>query len=123
MTDDKKQKVDQRQVARRQLSVYLRIFDGMGSHVLGHLVDISDHGLMMLSDEPLAVNGEYRLRMRLPVKFSGRDEIVLVAVSRWCRQDRDPDFYVNGLQIEDIDEEARITLSRLVAEFGTDGSD
>ncbi len=118
---DKDRKSDQRQVARMQLSVYLRIFDGMGSHVLGHLVDISDHGLMMLSDEPMAVNGEYRLRMRLPVKFLGRDEIILVAVSRWCRQDSNPDFYVNGFQIEDLDEETRVTLSHLVAEFGVEG--
>lgn len=115
---EKDSSAEKRQVARRQLPFYLRIFDGMGSHVLGHLVDISSHGLMMLSDEPMAVNGEYRLRMRLPVKISGGDEIILVTVSRWCRQDSDPDFYVNGFQIEDMDDETRRLLNSLVEGFG-----
>ncbi|HIQ37967.1 MAG TPA: hypothetical protein EYH36_08250 [Desulfocapsa sulfexigens] len=43
--------VEKRGVVRRHLVFYLRIFDGMSSRVLGHLMDISPSGLMLLSDE------------------------------------------------------------------------
>jgi hypothetical protein len=117
MEQDKKGS-EQRQVARRHLVFYLRIFDGMGSRVLGHLMDISPRGLMILSDEPVAVNEEYRLRMRLPQEVSGSDEILFGAVSRWCRRDENPDFYITGFQIQDMDTETRKLVSDLIDEFG-----
>jgi c-di-GMP-binding flagellar brake protein YcgR len=113
-----KNKGEQRQVARRHLVFYLRIFDGMSSRVLGHLMDISPNGLMLLSDEPVAENEEYRLRMRLPKEVAEREEIVFEAVSRWCRQDENPDFYVVGFQIQDMDSETKKSVSQLIEEFG-----
>lgn len=118
MAGPKKNSADQRQVARRHLVFYLRIFDGMSSRVLGHLMDISPKGLMLLSDEPVAENEEYRLRMRLPKEVSGREEVVFEAVSRWCRQDENPDFYVVGFQIKDMGSETKESISHLIEEFG-----
>ncbi len=109
---------EQRQATRRHLVFYLRIFDGMSSRVMGHLMDISADGLMLLSDGPIEVNEEYRLRMRLPKEVSGSDEIVFGAVSRWCRQDDNPDFYVTGFQIQDMDDETRESVAHLIEEFG-----
>jgi len=86
--------------------------------VMGHLMDISADGLMLLSDEPIEINEEYRLRMRLPKEVSGSDEIVIGAISRWCREDDNPDFYVTGFQIQDMDEETEKILARLIEEFG-----
>ncbi|MCK5071194.1 MAG: PilZ domain-containing protein [Desulfocapsa sp.] len=103
---------------RRHLVFYLRIFDGMSSRVLGHLMDISPGGLMLLSDEPIEVNEEHRLRMRLPKDVSGNKEIMFEAVSRWCRPDESPEFFVTGFQIQDIDTEMRESLSRLIEDFG-----
>jgi len=90
----------------------------MSSRVMGHLMDISADGLMLLSDGPIEVNEEYRLRMRLPKEVSGSDEIVFGAVSRWCRQDDNPDFYVTGFQIQDMDDETRESVAHLIEEFG-----
>lgn len=115
---EKKQGEEQRRTTRRHLVFYLRIFDGMSSRVLGHLMDISSEGLMLLSDSPVEVNEEYRLRMRLPKEVSGSDEIVFGAVSRWCRQDENPDFYVIGFQIQDMDDETRASVIQLIEEFG-----
>ena len=110
--------VEQRQVTRRHLAFYLRIFDGMSSRVVGHLMDVSPKGLMLLSDEPVPVNEEYRLRMRLPTEVVGRDEIIFGAVSRWCRQDENPDFYVTGFQIQDMDDDTEKAVAQLIEEFG-----
>lgn len=115
---DEKEGSERRQVSRRHLVFYLRIYDGMGSRVLGHLMDISSKGVMLLSEEPVAVNEEYRLRMRLPKEVSGCDEIIFEAVSRWCRQDDNPDFYVTGFHIQDMAMETRKLVAYLIDEFG-----
>lgn len=117
MTEGEKKGTEQRQTTRRHLVFYLRIFDGMSSRVVGHLIDISPKGLMLLSDEPVAVNEEYRLRMRLPHEVTDSDEVIFRAVSRWCRPDDNPDFYVTGFQIQDLDDEAEKTISSLIEEF------
>ncbi len=109
---------EKRNVARRHLVFYLRIFDGSSSRVLGHLMDISPDGLMLLSDEAIEINKEYSLRMRLPQEKSQNAEIVFGAVSRWCRQDDNPDFYVIGFQIRDLDVAAKDAVKRLITEFG-----
>ena len=90
----------------------------MSTRVLGHLMDLSSEGLMLLSEKPIEVNEEYRLRMRLPRDVSGGREIVFEARSRWCKQDKSPEFYVVGFQIQNMDAEMRETLSRLIGDFG-----
>jgi len=118
VTGNEKKGAEQRQVSRRHLLFYLRVFDGMSSRVVGHLIDISAKGLMLLCDEPVALNEEYRLRMRLPLDIVGTDEIVFKSTSRWCRPDDNPDFYISGFQIQGLDSESERAISSLIEEFG-----
>jgi hypothetical protein len=118
MVEEKKD-VEKRDGARRHLVFYLRIFDGLSSRVLGHLMDISPSGLMLLSDEPIAVNEEYRMRMRLPEEISeNNNEILFKAVSRWCKKDDNPDFYVTGFQVQEMDNKTKELITHLIDEFG-----
>ncbi len=109
---------EKRQIRRQHLVFYLRVFDGMSSRVVGHLIDLSPKGLMLLSDDPIAVNEEYRLRMRLPQDIIGRDDVVFSAVSRWCHPDDNPDFHVTGFKIHDLAGETEKTITSLIEEFG-----
>jgi len=95
-------KRDLRKIERRYLVFYLRVFDGMSSKILGHLVDISEKGIMLLSDDPIQINEDYRLRMRLPTEMKERNEIVFSATSRWCKSDLNPDFFRAGFQMHDL---------------------
>ena len=108
---------EMRKVERRHLVFYLRVFDGMGSKVIGHIVDISPQGLMLISDNPVPVNEDYRLRMRLPAEIVDRDEIVINATSRWCRQDENPDFYITGFQIHNLTADVEKYISCLIDDF------
>ena len=118
MTQEVEKRSEKRQVVRRHLVFYLRVFDGMSNRVVGHLMDISQSGLMILSDEPVAVNEEYRLRMHLPWEMAGSEEIVFGATSRWCRADENPEFFLSGFQIQDIEREAERLIRHLIEEFG-----
>lgn len=108
---------ERRKIARRHLVFYLRVFDGMSSCVLGHLVDISARGAMLVCDSPVQVNQEFRLRMRLPKEIGGRTELVIDAGSRWCRPDSNPDFFIVGFQLTGLGEEYESYIKRLITDF------
>jgi len=112
------QSVEQRNFSRHHLIYYLRVFDGISSRVVGHIVDISSEGIMLITDEPITVQEEYRLRMRFPGTGSSQEELIVDAVCRWCREDENPEFYIAGFQIQDLPADAASFLQGLIAEFG-----
>ena len=109
---------EKRQIKRTHLIYYLRIYDGISSRVIGHAVDISQQGLMLISDEPVAVHEEYRLRMRFPGVAYEQEELLFYAICRWCRQDDNPAFYVAGFQIQNLLPEETRFIQSLIDEFG-----
>ncbi len=108
---------EMRQVDRRYLVFYLRVFDGMSSKVVGHLLDISSKGIMLVCDNPIAINEDYRLRMRLPTEVQDASEIVFSATSRWCKQDENPDFFLVGFRIDELSPRAEENILKLINEF------
>ena len=118
MADKKKIiKGEKRKVPRRHLVFYLRVFDGMTSRILGHLVDISERGVMLVSDTPVQENEEYRLRMKLPKEIGGRSELLIEAESRWCRADSNPEFFITGFQIYRLNKEYKEFIQQLIEDF------
>ena len=110
--------VEKRSLKRRHLIYYLRIYDGISSRVVGHIVDITNRGLMLISDEPIAVQEEYRLRMKLPGMSTVQEELIFEAVCRWCREDENPAFFVAGFQIHHLLPEEAAFIQALIDEFG-----
>jgi len=108
---------DRRQVERKYLVFYLRVFDGPGTKVMGHLVNISSNGIMLLSDFPIPVSVNYKLRMRLPHELVDNAEIIFDATSRWCRNDKNPDFYVTGFQLHGMTPALKHVILCLIDEF------
>jgi hypothetical protein len=111
-------RLDKREVSRKYLVFYLRVFDGMSGRVLGHLVDISDRGFMLVCDRPIAINEDCRLRMRLPTTMKDRQEVVFSATSRWCKLDSNPDFYLVGFQMCGLEERTKNLIAALIRDFG-----
>ncbi len=109
--------VDKRQVDRKYLVFYLRIFDGSSSRVLGHLVDFSENGLMMVGDSPIEINENYRLRMCLPALLKEKSEVVITATSRWCKKDANPDFYLSGFHMHGLTENTQALIEYLLKDF------
>lgn len=110
--------VEQRNFSRQHLIYYLRVFDGISSRVVGHIVDISPQGIMLITDEPITVQQEYRLRMRFPGSGAEQEELLFDAVCRWCREDENPEFHIAGFQIQELPDEATNFIQGLIAEFG-----
>ena len=90
---------EKRRLQRRHLIYYLRVFEKNADQPLGHMVDISTEGMMLISEQPVKTETVFELRMVLPVEIEGSREVHFSAESRWCREDENPDFYNTGFQL------------------------
>ena len=78
--------IEKRQRRRWELVFYLRIFDQSNGALLGHVIDISEDGLMMLSEVPIKLGMDYDLGLEMPASGNaGKDTISFKARSTWRR--------------------------------------
>jgi len=96
---------------------YLRIYNADSNKILGHLVDISEKGLMLICDGVVPINEEYQLRMRLPAQMKDRREILFRATSRWCKADANPDFFLAGFHLPLLELATRELILALIRDF------
>jgi len=106
--------IDERNQERWLLVSCLRVYDAQNRRLLGHLVNVTTEGIMLLSESPLAVDQDYRLNMAVPLGDGAVEEIELEARSVWTKADEDPHFYNTGFQITDAPDESMETISALI---------
>jgi hypothetical protein len=108
---------DRRKLKRVHLIFYLRVFQDDSRVPLGHLVDITKEGLMLISEEQLELDKEYHLRMDLPQEINGSTVVHFRAISKWCTPDVNPSFYNTGFQLENVDEDHIRIIRNLITRF------
>lgn len=106
-----------RKSKRNYLVFYLRVFNRVTNQILGYAVNLSADGIMILSDSPVPVGERFALKMRLPAELQEKESFSFDAVSRWCKKDENPDFYVSGLELHNINNEALYHIERLIEKF------
>jgi len=110
--------VDKRKLKRRHLIYYLRVFDRNSGELLGHLVDVTQEGAKLISENPIPVMQRFQLRMLLPAEIFGRNELNFEAESLWSYFDINPQFHDTGFRLIDVDTRDMLTIARLINEFG-----
>jgi hypothetical protein len=88
------------------------------NELIGHLVDITSEGLMVISETQLETNKEFNFRMMLPKEIIGKETLEFNATSLWSRKDINPDFYDTGFSLNDLSEEDRLIVDQLIHHFG-----
>jgi len=109
---------ERRRLKRRHLIYYLRVFNRETDQLLGHLVDITEEGLMLISEQPIELDVTFHLQMQLPSNIGGMEKWEFDAVSKWCRKDINPDFLDSGFQLVDIDVKSLTVIRNLIRGFG-----
>lgn len=110
--------IEKRELKRRHLIYYLRVYNGKESKPLGFLVDIHFKGIMLISDEPIEVDKHYDLKMELPRKTAGKYFTEFSGKSLWCKKSVNADFYESGFTLEKIDEESLTVIDSIIKYFG-----
>jgi hypothetical protein len=85
---------------------------------MGHLVDITKEGLMLISEQPLIDEKQYFFRMVLPAEILNKAELTFSATVIWCKKDVNPDFYATGFRLVSISEEDMVIVESLIHRYG-----
>ncbi|MHC4886468.1 MAG: PilZ domain-containing protein [Planctomycetota bacterium] len=103
---------------RRHLLYYLRVYDMASEELLGHLVDITTEGIMLISDRKLETDKLYQLRMEWPMEDGSKGMVKMEAESIWCRNDVNPDFYDTGFRLRNPNPELVKQIGLVIHSLG-----
>lgn len=112
--------MEKRTLRRRFLILYLPICNIADSTLIGHLVDITIDGLMLISQQPQEPGQLFPLKIMLPEGLGRGEALTVDARSAWCKKDVNPSFYAIGFQFTHILDENQKTIESLIREFGFD---
>ena len=107
-----------RTLKRRHLIYYLRVFDHDRGDLVGHLVDVTTRGMMLISETPLPTESDFTLRMDLPPDLFPANDWVVGAKSIWCRPDVNPAFWDTGLRFLGFSRRDELVVSDLIKHYG-----
>jgi len=105
---------EQTRIKQRHLTYYLKVFDVETDLLLGHLVDITSEGMMMVREEPLEEGQVFQLRLELPQPILMKDTFTFSAECRWSRKDGNPDLYISGFQFFSIAQNEQSVIDHLL---------
>jgi hypothetical protein len=93
---------EKRKLERRHLIYYLRVYGKKSKQMVGHVVNITKEGIMLISEDPIETDGYFQFRMALPEAIKESREISFEAKSVWCKKDNNPEFYNTGFRLTKI---------------------
>jgi len=109
---------DRRTVKRRHLIYYLRVWEIPGDRLLGHVVDITPEGMMLISEQPIVTSQELSLEVRLPDIEGALKPLRFRAVCRWSDNDVNAAFYDSGLEFLDRSPENVESIKAIIEAYG-----
>ena len=109
--------MNERHAARKQLIYYMRAFDKATEQQLGQVVDITEDGFMLVSHEPIEEDAKALVRIRLPKRIGGVDDLEINAVCRWCKRDSNPEFFRIGYEVLEIAPNDLAVVRTLIDEY------
>ncbi|MBE3119084.1 MAG: PilZ domain-containing protein [Candidatus Atribacteria bacterium] len=102
---------------RTRLIYHLRVFNSANEEFLGHMVNITPKGMMLIGESPLTKGMKYSLRMDLPRNVMQERHVAFTAESTWCRLDPSGNFYSIGFRFVELDSEGLEMIQRLANDF------
>jgi len=115
---------DKRKLERKNFIRDIEIIDQKGPvdeegklSALGDLADITVEGIMLVSDEPIAEQTAFQMKMILPEEIEGKESIEFEAESIRCDQTIHDSIYTTGFKITKLDENNHAIIRKLISEF------
>ncbi len=105
---------NKRDLKRHYLIYYLRVFNRENGEVVGHLVDITPRGIMIMRDSPIEIGIHYCMRIRWRNNAGKLQLADFEGECRWCRPDVNPDFYGAGFAITASNPEHVAAIKELI---------
>jgi hypothetical protein len=111
--------MERRKTKRKHLLYYGRVYDEKGQKQLGYLVDVTERGFMLLSDETFPVGQSRRFKVEITTDINQeRPFLNLVAKSIWCEADIAPDKYNIGFEILGLNAGDAQVIQNIIQTYG-----
>ena len=107
--------IERRELKRRRLVQHLNVYDRATERFLGKAVDLTTKGLLIMSEQPLAVGANLELRIDLPQSLFGGDHLDLDAQVVWRRKDAKPGVFVVGCSITSLSQRDQAVIGQLIS--------
>lgn len=88
-----------RRIERHQLPYFLRVFNSLTDKPIGFLGNVSEDGLMLISQLPMMIGADFELRLKIPASDTCLQVIDLTASCLWCHEDTTPHHYDAGFVV------------------------
>ena len=106
---------ERRNLPRKYLIVYSRVFERTLGKLLGYLADLSLEGAMIISEDKLAIDTPISLRFDLPdANVFDRNSLNLPARVARCDPDISPGFFNVGFEFQEVDEEQKSIIMKMM---------
>lgn len=89
-----------RRIERHQLPYFLKVFNSITGKPIGYLGNVSEDGLMLISQLPMMIGADFELRLKIPGLEGGQHLIDLHACCLWCHEDATPQYYDAGFSLQ-----------------------
>jgi hypothetical protein len=91
----------ERRIERHQLPYFLKVFNRITDKPIGYIGNVSEDGLMLISNLPMMVGAVFDLRLKIPASDYVSQIIDLRACCQWCHEDATPHHYDAGFILLD----------------------
>ncbi|KAE9639221.1 PilZ domain-containing protein [Pseudomonas sp. PB106] len=85
-----------RRIERHQLPYFLRVFNSVTDKPIGFLGNVSEDGLMLISQLPMMIGVDFNLRLKIPMGDGCQQVVDLTACCLWCHEDATPQHFDAG---------------------------
>jgi hypothetical protein len=89
-----------RRIERHQLPYFLKVFNSITDKPIGYLGNVSEDGLMLISQLPMMIGADFDLRLKIPASDGSQQVIDLRACCLWCHEDATPHHYDAGFNLQ-----------------------
>ena len=108
---------DKRTFKRKFLKLYLQVTDRETDQLVGHLVDITDSGGQLTSEQPIKTDETFQLTLALPAEIMGTKKLEFTATTRWSEKDSESDFYNTGFQFGELSSQNMEIIKILIEKY------
>ena len=109
---------EKRKHKRIPLHYYLKVLESNSEEHIGYLIDVSEEGFKLLSEDHIPKGSKLDCSLQLPDDLDGREEISFTAKSCWTGKDVNPDYYVSGFHIDDIEPDGVKVILSIIYHYG-----
>jgi len=102
---------------RWNLVQFLRVAKAENNETLGHLVDVTTEGMMIISEQSIPLHQVFNLRMEIPNEHDVPQTIALTAESLWTKKDVNPSFHDTGFRLINPSKRTITAITNLIEQL------